>query len=901
MKQRFTAARLSFVKVLFILAFLAGAQMAFSQCSIPFPKGDTASTLRNVATDVNIGRNDVVYNGSSIKLAPDTIYITQAPLHGTVSFVNDSVIHYVPAAGFVGHDIFVYKVCNNCGNCAEAYVDIYVAPYCPAPNAANDAFQVYNNVPGMLPVLANDVNIAGGTLTTTLLSQPSHGSVTVANGVVTFTGDNSYVGADTFVYAICNTCPGTLCDTAMVVLNELTCVGVVAADDNLNLNQQQSQTVNVLANDANTSGFGTAVISILNQPRFGGSASVSGNSIKYNAGINGFGLDTIRYSVCTDCGCDTASLLVVVNQAPCSKPKAFADIYYSGYSITCPSTYNVLKNDIIPINGGTLTVTLVQNPAHGTASVSNNNIVYTVTDSTFAGSTDLIRYSVCNQCFCDTGTLSINITNAPCNGLNPIVNKDTAYVCRNRSVDINVIANDFDPEGTVVVLSDSNTNGVIGLPAHGTVAKLDSTSYNYRPDAGFTGHDFFTYVACDNGFPKLCNLARVDVFVNPCTEPPVAQDTVRVTFPEDSSVTQCIQYTDVNGYLVRITSIYPASIDTVTSLSNQFGTSPCVSIVPPANYNGQEIVHVIICNENPTCDTTVMIIKVTPRNDPPTAVDQVLNYHWEGCYNTNILALGNDIDAGDSLHVSAFDSVTAHNGHVTQLDDSLFCYTPDSSFSGVDTIHYTICDLAGACVSKSVIVIVPVNARDDNRTTNQEQSISIDVRSNDTRSGNDELSICEQPKHGTVTVENGGITYVPADDYPYDPYTDNLIGIGVDSFCYTLCKTDAGVKTCDNAMVRIVINPKPKFVIPEGFSPNGDGKNDKFVIPSAEEYPKSQMIVFNRYGQEVWRNDGEGYQNDFDGTWKRNNEPLPDGSYWYIFKYNADGLKDKVGYIVLHR
>jgi hypothetical protein len=60
------------------------------------------------------------------------------------------------------------------------------------------------------------------------------------------------------------------------------------------------------------------------------------------------------------------------------------------------------------------------------------------------------------------------------------------------------------------------------------------------------------------------------------------------------------------------------------------------------------------------------------------------------------------------------------------------------------------------------------------------------------------------------------------------------------------------------------------------------------------------LLVYNRWGDEVWRNDS-GYQNDFDGNYKKNGAALPDGTYYYIFKFNKDGVKDRVGYIVINR
>src|SRR5690606_18045858 len=47
--------------------------------------------------------------------------------------------------------------------------------------------------------------------------------------------------------------------------------------------------------------------------------------------------------------------------------------------------------------------------------------------------------------------------------------------------------------------------------------------------------------------------------------------------------------------------------------------------------------------------------------------------------------------------------------------------------------------------------------------------------------------------------------------------------------------------------------------LPSGFSPNGDGYNDGYFIRGIERYPENTFIVFNRWGNEVYRKDD--YQN----------------------------------------
>jgi gliding motility-associated-like protein len=75
--------------------------------------------------------------------------------------------------------------------------------------------------------------------------------------------------------------------------------------------------------------------------------------------------------------------------------------------------------------------------------------------------------------------------------------------------------------------------------------------------------------------------------------------------------------------------------------------------------------------------------------------------------------------------------------------------------------------------------------------------------------------------------------------------------------------------------------------IPEGFSPNGDGKNDYFII-DGNEYYKINLEVYNRWGAVVYQS--KDYQNDWNGFSNvgvhMDNLQLPDGTYFYIVKLN---------------
>ena len=87
--------------------------------------------------------------------------------------------------------------------------------------------------------------------------------------------------------------------------------------------------------------------------------------------------------------------------------------------------------------------------------------------------------------------------------------------------------------------------------------------------------------------------------------------------------------------------------------------------------------------------------------------------------------------------------------------------------------------------------------------------------------------------------------------------------------------------------------------IAEAFTPNGDGVHDTWVIYNIENYTKSIVRVFNTWGDEVFK--AMNYKNNWDGSYKNNGGPLPDGSYYYQIDLDGDGTKDKEGWIYITR
>ncbi len=87
----------------------------------------------------------------------------------------------------------------------------------------------------------------------------------------------------------------------------------------------------------------------------------------------------------------------------------------------------------------------------------------------------------------------------------------------------------------------------------------------------------------------------------------------------------------------------------------------------------------------------------------------------------------------------------------------------------------------------------------------------------------------------------------------------------------------------------------------EGFSPNGDGINDHYVIPWLDRFDRVSMVVFNRWGTIVYEQDK--YENNWDGNANagpRIGKKLPVSTYYYLITIHDTGQKMR-GYIFLKR
>ncbi len=113
-----------------------------------------------------------------------------------------------------------------------------------------------------------------------------------------------------------------------------------------------------------------------------------------------------------------------------------------------------------------------------------------------------------------------------------------------------------------------------------------------------------------------------------------------------------------------------------------------------------------------------------------------------------------------------------------------------------------------------------------------------------------------------------------------DPSIPNPTASNTVNTVYTVTVVDltTGCSASDTMTVFLY----PLIKIPNGFSPNGDTKNEKWIIDYIDQFPDNIVEVYNRWGEQLFFK--KGYNGEFDGKFK--GKDLPVGTYYYVINLN---------------
>jgi len=815
----------------------------------PITNNDQAETDPDTPITVDVLNNDVDPNGDDLIITDVSIIDAPQEDCGTVEIVDNEVL-YTPNADCIGEVVIQVVVCDGLLEDEETLCDTSLlviavgVPLSNTPPMAEDDMAMTNGGQSIdINVLANDTDAEGDNLTVSTVTEPLNGTVTEVDGIITYTPNDGFEGEDFVIYVVCDDGLPPLCDTAVVYITVLPPPPSApdAEPDIITTTVNTPVTFNVLDNDL---GEGLTV-TVLGDVECG---SLEGGAVEgefiFTPASDTTCVTSFLYEVCNEAGlCDTTLVTITIFDLPNQAPNANNDqAETNGETITI----DVLANDFDPENGDLVITAVIGPDSCGTviivpdAETPNNQLEFTP-DENCDPQEVIFQYVVCDTndpALCDTAMVSVavntGLTNNP-----PIAVDDFVSTPLDAPIDINVLANDSDPdEGDVltVLIGSEAENGSLNL-------NEETGEVTYTPNDGFIGVDYFIYIICDDGMPPLCDTAYVEIMVGNEGTPFVEEDLVST--PINTPISIDVLANDGPG--LTIDSFTQPENGTV-ELDEETGE---LVYTPNPDYVGEDYFEYTACDIFGNCATTIVAINVfdTP-NQPPVGGND--NYTFN-CETDTLLLMdvtANDVDPENGeITILAYSIPSDPCATVTQDEENpniLYFDLDCDDEACLDECYAFIViiqDEAGATDTTDVVVCPePIGlsnenpvAVDDSLSIECGESISLNVLLNDFDPNLEDslfTSIGSNPFNGSITLDElGNAVYTADNEF-----------LGTDYFTYIVC--DNGFpELCDTAYVVFDVDCITEFECPIA---NPD------YIQTPANTPVSIDVLGNDEGQQIF-------------------------------------------------
>jgi VCBS repeat-containing protein len=749
------------------------------------------------------------------------------PTHGTLTFNNDGSFTYTPNAGYSGSDSFQYQVSDGQLTSSAATVTLTINDP-NAPVAVADSYSVERNnefdADASTGVLANDTDTDGDTLTASLATGPSHGTLTFnSDGSFSYVPSSNYTGTDTFTYTASDGVQSSAPATVTLTISGSAPVANNDTYQTLENHQLFLDGPAVLGNDFSPDNMPLTSVQ-LTQPAHGTATLTSSGSISYTPNSNYVGTDSFTYED-SDGSLTSNTATITINVKASDTAPTASNLSYTlahDSSLSTDSGTGLLSG-ASDSDGDTLFPLLMGMPTHGTLQFTpygDGSFTYTP-NAGFSG-TDSFSFEVSDGIAnSNMATVTLTVTNDA-----PTANPDSYSVLSSGatsiSADNGVLANDTDGEG------DALTAVLVSQPAHGSVMLNSDGSFTFTPN-GFTGSDSFTYKAYDGvNYSSPVTVTLTSGPVAAAQEYGVNHDTPLSVDAADGLLNGAV---DADGDpLTAAFSTGPSHGSVTVNSDGSF------TYTPATHFTGTDSFTFTVSDGTNTSAPATVAIDVT--DDVPAAGDGAYstpeNQALTVTASAGVLANASD-DDGDAVTVQLVSGTS--NGTLQLGSNGAFTYTPNSSFFGTDSFTYDVTD--GVSTSAPATVTIGVD-QVFNMSGSQFQALAAADFNDD---GNLDVAAADSSA-GTVTTFLGdgagnftqqSVTSVGSDpvalavgDFNGDGRQDLAVANSGSNSVSILLGNGDGTFTAGTTLTNF---NDPVAVVAGDF--NGDGKTDLAVVNEA--------------------------------------------------------------------
>ena len=562
-----------------------------------------------------------------------------------------------------------------------------------------------------------------------------------------------------------------------------------------------------LANDIDLEGETLTATLIVDDADHGSLTAFGDGSFNYTPTTGYIGTDQFQYIMrdASNNNSDPVTVTIEVleagNRTPIGADDEYGALAGTVLNIAAPG---FLANDIDQ-DGDVLTATLIVDDVdHGSLTAFGDGSFNYTPNAGFTG-TDQFQYQMRDSKFYQSGPITVLIQVFEGNR-SPLGVDDIFGVVQNTTLSISApgfLINDVDPDEDALTATL-----IVDDVDHGSLTAFGDGSFNYTPNAGFTGTDQFQYQMRDSKFNQSGPVTVTLEVVGTGTLPFGFPDNYQTADKSTLSIAApgfLINDIDQNGEALTATLI----LDDVDHGSLTAFGDGSFTYTPNAGFTGTDQFQYKMrdASFNQSEAITVTIVVGEPYNRTPKGTDD----QYSALKNTTLTIaspgfLANDVDQdGDVLTATLIVDDVDH-GSLTAFGDGSFNYTPNPGFTGTDQFKYEMRD---SKFNQSGPITVTINVYEGNRSPlgiNDEFAVIKNTQLNIAANGflmndydadGDVLTatlILDDVDHGSLTAfGDGSFSYTPDPDF-----------IGTDQFQYKMQDSEGNQSDAVTVLLEVV-------------------------------------------------------------------------------------------------